>query len=215
MCINWTRIREVMSLCPCVKSLTGLEISSYKTSPVSIFERFHISTASVTAIWTPSLPVALSSGVKTVESWNHAHNLADTLEGRRNRPCPYPSSRKTRGFRFFFLSLHYTNSRLENIYIFLFAPLEIISHKNCSWVEKILEGHPPHPTLRPSHVMHETNHLASFRYYSASCTVLIFGINNVEAFCCALDTVAVGVQVDANAPTKYLQNIKANMPIAR
>ena len=38
--------------------------------------------------------------------------------------------------------------------------------------------------------------------------MVIFGISNVEDFCCAQAPVARGVQVDANAPSRDLRNIK-------
>ena len=67
----------------------------------------------------------------------------------------------------------------------------------------------PPPTPDP-HVMlmHETNHLTSFCCYSALCAVVMFGISNVEHFCCAQAPVARWVQVDANTSSRDLQDIK-------
>ena len=95
------------------------------------FKRCYIATASVTTLCATCLPVALTSVVKTVESWNHARNLANTLEGGRNRPCPYSSSSKTRVFLIFSNFILHKLLFKQYFYFFLFAPLEIISHKNC------------------------------------------------------------------------------------
>lgn len=60
--------------------------------------------------------------------------------GVQNQPCLYSAPCKTQVYRFFFLSLHHSNNRLENISIFLLAPFQLSSQKKLFLRRKNIRG---------------------------------------------------------------------------